>query len=62
MSILYIDFFGTPEKLFTKYNYGSDEQFVLYLIAIFAGWAIFPFYIYCVYKQIQLTKIANRKE
>lgn len=62
MSVLYMNFFGTPEKLFAKYKYNDDAQYTLYMVAIFAGWGTFPFFMYCIYKQIQLTKITNRKE
>lgn len=55
LTVLYVDYFGTPEKLFRKYD-SYDGCFGLYMIAIFGGWALFPFFIYILYKQIKINK------
>ena len=55
---LYIDYFGTPKKLFREYGYDGDIK--LYMIAFLGGWIIFPFFIYVLYKQIKLNE--NRKD
>ena len=53
LTILYIDYFGDPKQLFRK---KFDDMFGLYMAAIFFGWITFPFFIYMLYKQIELDK------
>ena len=55
MTVLYVDYFGTPEKLFRKYS-SYDGCFSLYIAAIFGGWFLFPFFIYVLYRQLELNK------
>lgn len=57
---LYIDYFGEPRKLFNNYN-TVDGCAGLYLSAIFAGWILFPFFIYVFYRQIKLEEENKRK-
>lgn len=55
LTVLYIDYFGTPNKLFNNYN-KTNGCSALYLIALFCGWITFPFFIYIFYKQIKLEE------
>ena len=54
ISMLYIKYFGTPEELFTYYNEWSTD-IALFFTAFCGGWILFPFFIYCLYKQIQMN-------
>lgn len=56
---LYIDYFGTPEKLFRKYN-NYDGCTGLYMISFFGGWVLFPFFLYVLYRQIQTNKTVKK--
>lgn len=52
MTCLYISYFGTPDEIFTNYE-NCEDNVGLYMFALFCGWAMFPFYGYVLYKQIQ---------
>ena len=56
---LYIDYFGAPEKLFRKYN-TYDGLTGLYMIAFFGGWALSPFFVYVLYRQIKVNKESKK--
>lgn len=53
-SILYIKCFGNSEELFKKYDY--NEHFPLFSMAVFGGWATFPFFLYAAYKQFKINE------
>lgn len=59
LTVLYVDYFGTPETLFRKYNH-YDGCFGLYIVSLFLGWILSPFFVYVLYRQIKLNK-TNRK-
>ena len=59
ITVLYVDYFGTPEKLLRRYN-AYDGCFGLYLVALFGGWALFPFFLYVFYKQMKLNKTIKK--
>lgn len=56
ITCLYISYFGTPDEIFTTY----EDNGSLYIFALFCGWAIFPFYGYVLYKQIQYNNNKHR--
>ena len=54
ITMLYIKYFGSPDELFTNYDDGDDID--LCFTALCCGWILFPFFMYCLYKQIQINK------
>lgn len=59
LTVLYVDYFGTPEKLFRKYD-PYDGCIGLYVVSIFLGWLLSPFFIYVLYRQIKLNKTSRK--
>ena len=59
LTVLYVDYFGTPERLFRKYN-PYDGCTGLSIAAFFGGWALFPFFIYVLYKQIKINQTSRK--